>query len=236
MNLRVGTSGYAYDEWKGIFYPEDLPKKDRLRYYGERLNSVEINNTFYRMPKAEMLAGWAEVVPEDFLFVLKASRRITHNGRLKDVADSVAYLWKNAQELGERLGPILFQLPPYLKKDAERLARFLDELPEGMRAVLEFRHESWFDDETFGLLRNAGAALCLADTEPKEGEEPAEPEIVSTADFGYLRLRRCDYEDSDLSVWRERIRAQAWKETFVFFKHEDEAGGPRFAEALLKSW
>src|SRR5438132_13650700 len=153
MNLYVGTSGYSYKEWKGTFYPEDLPDKQMLHFYGERFRTVEINNTFYRMPKPLVLEGWAEEVPADFKFVLKASQRITHMQRLKDADDSVSYLLKVAGALKERLGPLLFQLPPFLKKDLPRLREFLALLRRERRAALEFRHESWFDEEIFGLLR-----------------------------------------------------------------------------------
>src|SRR5688572_2081731 len=162
MNLYVGTSGYSYKPWKGTFYPEDLPDKQMLRYYGERFRSVEINNTFYRMPKAAMLEAWAAEVPAEFKFVIKAPQQITHIKRLKDVGDSVSYLIEVAGALKERLGPLLFQLPPHLKKDAARLREFLALLPSDRRAAIEFRHPSWFDDEVFGLLRDHRAALCIA--------------------------------------------------------------------------
>src|SRR5438874_2552791 len=165
MNLYVGTSGYSYKEWKGPFYPEDLGDKQMLRYYGERFRTVEINNTFYAMPKAPVLEGWASAVPADFKFVLKAPKRITHIQRLKDTGDSVSYLFQVAVALQERLGPILFQLPPNLQKDAARLRAFLALLPSQRRVAFEFRHASWFDDEVLGLLRDHGAALCLAEAE-----------------------------------------------------------------------
>jgi uncharacterized protein YecE (DUF72 family) len=220
MILRVGTSGFSYKEWKGSFYPEDLPQSKFLSYYAQQFSTVEINNTFYRMPKPELLEGWAEQVGEDFRFVLKASRRITHQGRLKDVGDSVAYLYGVAGALGERLGPVLFQLPPYLKKDVERLRDFLGTLPGGARAAMEFRDESWHDPEVFDALRDHGVALCIAET----GEEatPFEP----TADWGYLRLRKVEYEPGELRAWADRIKASGWNETYVFFKHEDEGTGP----------
>ena len=228
MRIRAGTSGFSYKEWKGPFYPEKLPSKEMLGYYAERLSTVEINNTFYRMPKASMLEGWATKVPDDFVFVLKASRKITHTGRLKDVEDSVDYLWSVASTLGPHLGPILFQLPPFLKKDVERLQDFIAILPEGLRAAFEFRHESWFDDDTYTTLRQGGQALCLADT-----ERMVAPEIVSTTDWGYLRLRREDYSDEALRAWKAAIEAQSWDEAFVFFKHEDEGAAPRLAQRLL---
>jgi uncharacterized protein YecE (DUF72 family) len=229
MSLYVGTSGYSYKEWKGTFYPEDLPDKQMLRFYGERFHSVEINNTFYRMPKASVLEGWAEEVPADFRFVLKASQRITHMQRLKDAGDSVAYLLKVAGALKERLGPLLFQLPPYLKKDLPRLREFLALLPRERPAALEFRHESWLDSEVFDLLREHRVALCIA-----EAEEGVEIPFVSTADWGYLRLRRPDYGDTELKVWVKRLRDQTWRDTFVFFKHEEEGMGPKMAKRFLE--
>jgi len=228
MRIRAGTSGFSYKEWKGPFYPEKLPASEMLGYYAERLSTVEINNTFYRMPKTSMLEGWAGKVPDDFVFVLKASRKITHSGRLKDVGDSVDYLWNVAGALGPHLGPILFQLPPFLKKDVERLQDFMATLPEGLRAAFEFRHESWFEDDTYEALRQGSHALCLADTDKIDV-----PEIVSTTDWGYLRLRREDYSDEALHAWKEAIEAQPWKEAFVFFKHEDEGAAPRLAKRLL---
>jgi uncharacterized protein YecE (DUF72 family) len=229
MRLRAGTSGFSYKEWKGPFYPEKLPNKDMLGYYAERLSTVEINNTFYRMPKPAVLEGWAEKVPEDFVFVLKASRRITHHARLKeDSFDSVEYLWKVAGALGPHLGPILFQLPPNLKKDVPRLQSFMGVLPEGLRAAFEFRNDSWLDDEVYGALREAGHALCLA-----EMDDSGSATLTPTTNWGYLRLRREDYSDDDLRAWLDAIRSQPWKEAFVFFKHEDEGAAPRLATRLL---
>src|SRR5438045_6744172 len=184
MNLYVGTSGYSYKEWKGTFYPDELPDKQMLRFYGERFRSVEINNTFYRMPKASVLETWAAEVPADFKFVLKASQRITHKQRLKDAGDSVSYLLEVAGVLKDRLGPLLFQLPPNLKKDVPRLRDFLALLPSQRRAAFEFRHQSWFDDEMFELLRGHQAALCIA-----EAEDDVAIPCAAAADWGYLRLR-----------------------------------------------
>ena len=229
MNLYVGTSGYSYKEWKGTFYPEDLPEKQMLRFYGERFRAVEINNTFYRMPKESVLEAWAADVPADFKFVLKASQKITHIQRLKDVGDSVAYLLKVAAALKERLGPLLFQLPPYLKKDVPRLREFLALLPKEPRVAFEFRHQSWFDDEIFGVLREHQAVLCIA-----EAENDLQIPFVSTADWGYLRLRRPDYGDSALKAWGERVRQQNWREAYVFFKHEEEGKGPQMAKRFLE--
>jgi uncharacterized protein YecE (DUF72 family) len=228
VRVRVGTSGFSYDAWRGSFYPEGLKPGDRLRYYATRLDSVEINNTFYRMPQAAMLEKWRDEVPEDFVFVLKAPQRITHVKRLQATAGpDVLYLLEQAQGLGPRLGPLLFQTPPHLKKDAARLRAFLDLLPAGVRAAFEFRNATWEDDEVRGLLAEKGAALCLADTD--EGPTPA---LHATGRFGYLRLRRAAYDAAALRRWADSLRAQPWDEAFVFFKHEDEGKGPAFAEAF----
>jgi uncharacterized protein YecE (DUF72 family) len=229
MNLYVGTSGYSYKEWKGTFYPDDLPEKKMLHYYGERFRTVEINNTFYRMPKESVLEAWASDVPADFKFVLKASQRITHMQRLKEAEDSVAYLLKVAKALKERLGPLLFQLPPFMHKDAPRLSDFLRLLPPDCRAAFEFRHQSWFDSEIFDLLRAHRAVLCIA-----EAENDLEIPFESTADWGYLRLRRPDYGDPELKTWGERVRQQKWSDAFIFFKHEEEGKGPAMAKRFLE--
>jgi uncharacterized protein YecE (DUF72 family) len=246
MKLRAGTSGYSYKEWKGSFYPDDLPASAMLGYYAERFASVEINNTFYRMPNKSVLEKWSSEVPDGFTFVLKASQRITHQKRLKDAGDEVKYFLDTASVLGPKLGPILFQLPPNAKKNAERLASFLELLPKGQRVAFEFRHESWSDEEIFSLLRGAGAALCHSDAEdddaaedaPAEEEvapiEPIAPKLVATAPFGYLRLRRCLYEDGGLGAWAQRIKAEPWDDVFVFFKHEDEATGPKLAQRFVE--
>jgi uncharacterized protein YecE (DUF72 family) len=230
VRLSVGTSGYSYKEWKGPFYPEDLPAKKMLEFYAERLPAVEINNTFYRMPKRTVLETWAGQVPDGFRFAIKASRRITHFKRLKDVAEETSYLLSTVSALGDRLGILLFQLPPNLKADRERLATFLELLPDKTPTALEFRHPSWFEHEIFETLRDRGAALCCADVQ----DEPA-PEILATGSRGYLRLRRSDYETGDLEAWAERIRAQPWDEAFVFFKHETEGAGPAFASRFLEA-
>jgi uncharacterized protein YecE (DUF72 family) len=223
VKVRVGTSGYSYKEWKGRFYPEDLPAAQMLRFYAERFPTVEINNTFYRMPEEKTLEQWKSQVPDAFRFVLKAPQRITHKKRLADVADDVQYLLRTAEVLGESLGPMLFQLPPYFRKDLARLRDFLSLVPRG-RVALEFRHVSWFDDEVLEALRGRAAALCNAQT-----DETTDREIRSTADWGYLRLRKTDYSDEELRDWSERLRTQPWSEAYVFFKHEDEAKGPQFA-------
>lgn len=228
MRVLVGTSGFSYKEWKGSFYPEDLPADGMLRFYASKLPAVEINNTFYRMPKPALLASWAEQVPDGFRFVLKASQQITHRRRLKDCAQPVAYFFEMATTLGDRLGPALFQLPPNLKKDLPRLSDFLALLPPASRAAFEFRHESWFDDEVFSALSARGACLCIA-----EDEDLATP-LVATAPWGYLRLRRQDYDEAMLAEWAKRIASQAWDETYVFFKHEDGGVGPKLAARLTE--
>jgi len=226
MDLHVGTSGYSYKEWKGTFYPEDLSAKDMLSFYGERLGAVEINNTFYRLPKESVLDGWASQVPASFRFSIKASRRITHFARLKEEArDPTEYLLSTVGALGHKLGVILFQMPPNFKADVERLTAFLEMLPKATPGAFEFRHESWKDPAVYEALRARDMAWVCADTEDSTEDEP----IVSTAPWGYLRLRRPDYSDADLGRWAEQVAATGWERAFVFFKHEDEGAGPRLA-------
>lgn len=230
MKLYTGTSGYAYKEWRGRFYPEDLPQERMLEHYAERLPAVEINNTFYRMPRLGVLEGWAGQVPSGFRFVLKASRKITHFKRLADVEEETGYLLQTAAGgLGAKAGAILFQLPPNFKAHVERLEGFLASLPAPDRAAFEFRHPSWFTDDTYACLEAHGAALCAAETD----EEPA-PERLRTADWGYLRLRKSAYSDAELAAWLDRVRDRGWEEAYVFFKHESEATGPAFARRLLE--
>jgi uncharacterized protein YecE (DUF72 family) len=229
MNLYVGTSGYSYKEWKGTFYPDDLPQQQMLRFYGEHFRSVEINNTFYRMPKADVLERWAAEVPAGFKFVLKASQRITHFNRFKDAGDSLAYLLKVAGSLMQRLGAVLFQTPPDFEQDVSRLREFLTLMPPHTRAAFEFRHQSWFNDEVFQLLREHQAALCIA-----EAENKLEIPFVSTADWGYLRLRRPDYGEPELTRWARKVYQQNWRDAFVFFKHEEEGKGPEMARRFLE--
>ncbi len=226
MDLYVGTSGYSYKEWKGSFYPEDLSPNEMLSFYGEKLNAVEINNTFYRLPKASVLETWADQGREEFRFSIKASRRITHFARLKEEArDPTEYLLETLGTLGSRLGVVLFQLPPNLKVDLERLEGFLKMLPDGTPAAFEFRHDSWRVDEVHDLLRSRAMALVCADTDESGGDEP----IVPTSDWGYLRLRRPGYEDGDLERWSKHVADAGWRRAYVFFKHEDEGAGPRMA-------
>jgi len=226
VELHVGTSGYSYKEWKGSFYPEDLSPKEMLSYYGERMNAVEINNTFYRLPKVSVLESWASQVPEAFRFSIKASRRITHFTRLKEESrEPTEYLLSTVTALGDRLGVLLFQMPPNLKKDAPRLASFLEILPEGTPAAFEFRNETWKDEEIYEALRKRDMAFVCADTDDSDDDEA----LVPTASWGYLRLRRPDYGDIELTRWAERIASLEWQRAFVFFKHEDEGAGPRLA-------
>jgi uncharacterized protein YecE (DUF72 family) len=230
MRLRVGSSGFSYKEWRGSFYPESLSPKKFLEHYAEHFTTVEINNTFYRMPKRELLAGWAERVPADFRFVLKAPQRITHKAKLANAEDDVAHFYAMREALGERAGPVLFQLPPWLRADIPLLEAFLAALPEDARAAFEFRHESWQDEKVTSALRDAGQVLCVAETD----DQTERPELVATADWGYLRLRANDYDDAELDAWCGAIRSQPWSEVFVFFKHEDEGRAPRLAQRLAE--
>jgi uncharacterized protein YecE (DUF72 family) len=230
MLLLAGTSGYSYKEWLGHFYPEHLPAGAMLRYYAEHFSTVEINNTFYRMPAESMLSQWSEQVPEQFAFTLKAPRRITHDKRLREAESNVGEFLRRAAALGNKLGVLLFQLPPYLKKDLPRLRDFLDLLPSGTRVAFEFRHASWQDEEVYELLRSRAAMLCVTDTD--EGDTP----FVVTADCGYVRLRRTHYDDHELRAWVVRIAAQARLRTYVYFMHEDEALGTKFARRLNELW
>ncbi|HET7789715.1 MAG TPA: DUF72 domain-containing protein [Gemmatimonadales bacterium] len=224
MTLYVGTSGYAYKEWKGYFYPEKIAADEMLRFYATKLRTVEINNTFYRMPKEAVVTAWAEQVGPEFRFILKASQKITHFKRLKDVGSELEYFLKAATLLGEKRGPTLFQLPPNMKKDLPRLTDFLALIPKRWRAAFEFRHETWYGEDVYDALRSANAALVLADND--EGPEPA---AVATADWGYLRLRRENYDDAALQGWVTRVTSQQWSDTFVFFKHEEAGAGPAMA-------
>jgi uncharacterized protein YecE (DUF72 family) len=224
MQFFVGTSGFSYKEWKGTFYPEKLPQKDMLKYYGERFSTVEINNTFYRMPRASLLESWAEDVPESFQFVLKAPQLITHRKRLKEVDEPTDKFVSTATILKRRPGPLLFQLPPNFKKDLPRLEAFLDLIDSETRVAFEFRHESWFDDEVVACLRERSCAFCIADM-----EDTPRTDLVDTANWGYVRLRREHYGDADLMAWVEKLNSQGWNEAYVFFKHEDAGTGPKFA-------
>jgi uncharacterized protein YecE (DUF72 family) len=230
MQLLVGTSGYSYKEWKGPFYPSKLPASEMLRFYAQRFRTVEINNTFYRMPDETMLSRWSEQVPNDFAFALKAPRRISHEKRLREAESDITEFVRRAAVLGSKLGPLLFQLPPFMKKDLPRFEEFLGLLPASPRAAFEFRHPSWQDDSVYEALRARRAMFCVADMD--EGETP----LVSTADSGYLRLRREQYDDVELRAWTERIAAQPWSSAYVYFKHEDAGLGAKFAQRFNELW
>jgi uncharacterized protein YecE (DUF72 family) len=218
MKALVGTSGWSYREWKGNFYPPKIRARDMLRYYAEHFSVVEVNNSFYRIPAERVLTDWAEQVPSDFRFVMKASRRITHFGRLKDVDGSLRYFLRAVNPLGQQLGPTLFQLPPTLEKDLDMLRGFLACLPPRWPASLEFRHPSWFADEVYQLLQARDVPLVTVDVDPSEGLSSP---LVATATWGYLRLRRGEYAAAELETWAERIHEQPWREAYVFLKHEE---------------
>ena len=228
MQVRVGTSGWNYPEWKGAFYPSDMKPAGMLPYYARHFSTVEVNNTFYRMPTATVVQGWMAAVPDTFTFVLKAPQRITHFARLRDVDEPVRVFCDTARILGARLGPLLFQLPPNFKADAGRLADLLAQLPPGVRAAFEFRNPTWFADEVYERLSTRNAALCIADND--DGTTPA----MATADWGYLRLRATGYADEDLRGWLATMRriGGRWRDAFVFFKHEDRGTGPALGARL----
>jgi len=230
VQLHVGTSGYNYPAWKGSFYPAKLPAAKMLEYYATKLSTVEINYTFYRMPNPKIVAAWAATVPDGFTFVLKAPQRITHIARLRDIDDALRYFCETAAGLGPKLGPLLFQLPPNFQHDTARLANLLAQLPPGVRCACEFRHDSWFADDTYALLRQYNAALCVADTDQKTTP------VVATADFGYMRLRDEGYSEQDLAEWAGRVRelGHVWQDAFIFFKHEEEGIGPKLAQQFLQ--
>ena len=229
--ILVGTSGYNYPEWKGSFYPEDLPTAKMLPYYADRFQSVEINYTFYRMPTPKLVTGWAGQVPAGFRFTLKAPRRITHDKRLRaaDVADPLRAFIVAATELGPRLGALLFQLPPNFKKDLGVLGEFLTLLPPRVVAAFEFRHDSWLADDVYEALRARNVALCIADSSARETP------IVTTADYAYLRLRDEGYQESDIDRWTDTVRdlASRCTDVFVYFKHEDEGKGALFGQQMM---
>lgn len=224
MKIRSGTSGYSYKEWKGEFYPEKCA--DLLEAYAQRLPTVEINSTFYRIPRKEVVQGWAKKTPESFCFSVKISQRVTHMARLKSVGEPLGYFLDSVRELGPRLGPLLAQLHPQFKKDTGRLRDFLELLPDGARAALEFRHESWLCDETYTLLADKGAALVSSD------EVPELERGVNTADFVYARMRREGYEEAELRALSDRLKASGCTEAFVYFKHETL--GPFLAKRFLE--
>lgn len=225
----VGTSGYNYPEWKGSFYPEKLPASQMLGYYAERFPTVEINYTFYRLPNETLVAGWAAGTPTPYKLTLKAPKRITHDRKLRDVGDLLRTFCHIAGTLGDKLGVLLFQLGPTFKVDLEVFDAFLADLPPGARAAFEFRHASWFDEAVYQRLRARNLALCIADS------EKLSTPMVATASYGYFRLRDEGYVDADLDRWADVIRLHQaqWKDTFVYFKHEEEGKGPEFARRLI---
>jgi uncharacterized protein YecE (DUF72 family) len=230
--ILVGTSGYNYPEWKGSFYPADLPAKKMLPYYAGQFPTVEINYTFYRMPTPKLIAGWRAQVPPTFRFTLKAPKRITHDKRLRpsDVEASLQGFIAAASELGPQMAALLFQLPPNFKKDLPLLAEFLSLLPPKSTAAFEFRNASWLDDAVFEALRAKNVALCIADSETRETP------LVTTADYAYLRLRDEGYGEGDIAKWAETARAlgESAKDVFVYFKHEDEGKGAAFGQHMMR--
>jgi uncharacterized protein YecE (DUF72 family) len=228
--ILVGTSGYSYPEWKGSFYPPTLAAAKMLPFYAQHFGTVEINATFYRMPTAKTVAAWASQVPPHFRFTLKASKRITHDKRLKDVADPVRGFLAAAAELGPQLATVLFQLPPNFKQDLAVFDAYLETLPPGLRAAFEFRHASWWNDEVYARLRARNLALCVADSEARSTP------VVTTADYGYLRLRDEGYQEADIARWAGVVRDldTRLKDVFVYFKHEDEGKGVQFGQRLIE--
>ena len=231
MRLLAGTSGYSFKEWKGSFYPEDIKADAMLGFYASRFPTIEINNTFYRLPKENVLLDWASQVPEQFSFAIKASQRITHHARLKAESESpLQFLLKNTVTLADKLGPILFQLPPNLKKDIERLKNFIGFLPPDRRYTFEFRHETWWDEDTFTVLRDRDIAMCIS--EQAELKCP----VVCTATWGYLRLHKLDYDAAALAEWAKCVAAQNWTDAYVYFKHDEGIGsGPPAVEAFVSA-
>ena len=225
LRLHVGTSGYNFPEWKGSFYPPKLPSSKWLEYYAQQLGTVEINYTFYRMPNAKTIAGWDAATPEGFTFVLKAPQRITHFMRLRNIDDPLRHFCDTVRKLNAKLGAVLFQLPPNFKKDLARLGDLLTLFPADVRAACEFRHASWWSDDVYELLRSTNTALCIADTE--EGTTP----LVTTANFGYVRLRDEGYSPEELQEWKQKVQdlGQSWTDAYIFFKHEEKGMGPKLA-------
>jgi len=230
-NVWVGTSGYNYPEWRGSFYPEKFPTSKMLPYYAERFRTVEINYTFYRTPNEKILAGWNRETPEGFKLTLKAPKRITHDARLKDCAELLQYFLDTAATLGPKLGALLFQLPPFLRKDVGLLDRFLETFPPGVCATFEFRHKSWWDEDVLARLRAKNLALCIADSEALSAP------VEITADYAYFRLRDEGYTPNEIAQWARTIREKtsACSDVFVYFKHEEAGKGPQFARLLLDS-
>lgn len=229
MSLYVGTSGYSYKEWKGKFYPEKLSANEMLSYYAQHFAAVELNNTFYRTPKPEMIENWKTQVTGNFRFSVKASQGITHFRRLKDAGYPTRLMLETISALGDRLGTVLFRLPSDMKKDLDRLEIFLKQLPRDTPVAFDFRNPTWFDDDVYELLRRENRVLVVSDTEDL-------PEVYRerTADWGYMRLRRVKYTKADLRKWIKWMQAQKWKDAYVFFRHEDEGTGPKLAAQFLE--
>ncbi|MGZ4966712.1 MAG: DUF72 domain-containing protein [Chthoniobacterales bacterium] len=230
MNYWIGTSGFQYVEWKGTFYPEDLPTAKMLPYFAERLATTEINYSFHRIPSAKTIEGWWKATPERFRFSLKAPQKVTHWAKLRNCGDTLRYFHQVICDLEKKLGCVLFQLPPTLKKDAALLRDFLADVPDGMRAAFEFRDPGWFSDDIYELLKSKNLALCIADS-----QKLATPEIA-TADYGYLRLRREDYQSSDVARWSDFVKSKAgaWSDAYVYFKHEESGIGPKLAQQMME--
>jgi uncharacterized protein YecE (DUF72 family) len=226
----IGTSGYNYPEWKGTFYPRDLPQGKMLPYYAARFPTVEINYTFYRMPTEKLVSGWAAQTPAPYKLTLKAPRRITHDSRLRNCGPLLAQFCGVAGSLGDKLGALLFQLPPSARKDLPLFEAFLEDLPPGAPAAFEFRHTSWFDDDVFDRLGRRNLALCVADS------EKLSTPLRTTADYAYFRLRDEGYTAADIGRWADTIarEAAACRDVFVYFKHEEEGKGPEFARMLME--
>jgi len=228
-NFHVGTSGFSYDEWRPAFYPDDLKKDAMLPFYAERLPAVELNNTFYRMPSAKMVEKWAAQVPPHFRFAVKASQRLTWTQKLKDCGELLGVLFSVIEPLGERLGCVFYQVPKWVRKDTALLREFLQQQRAGIRIAFEFAHASWNDDDARDALREFQVAVVASDK-----DEAPPPELLDTAPWCYLRLRRSAYSDDDLRSWRDRARARAPAGGFVFFKHEDSCAGPALARRFLE--
>ncbi|MEY2537625.1 MAG: hypothetical protein QOG67_1365 [Verrucomicrobiota bacterium] len=230
MNTWIGTSGFQYAEWKGNFYPEDLSAAKMLPFYAERFRTTEINYTFRRIPAAKTIENWNNLTPEEFRFALKAPQKITHWSKLRDCGDTMRYFHEVVSGLRQKLGPILFQLPPTFKKDTLLLADFINCFPTGLRAAFEFRHDSWFGDDVWEILKTGNVSLCIAET-----EEFVTPSIL-TADYGYLRLRREDYVTSDVEKWTDFVcqQRERWRDVFVYFKHEEAGMGPKLARQMME--
>lgn len=229
MNYWIGTSGFQYTEWKGTFYPEDMPTAKMLPYFAERLPTTEINYTFHRIPSAKTIEGWYKATPGEFRFSLKAPQKVTHWQKLRNCGDTLRYFHQVITDLERKLGCVLFQLPPTLKKDAALLKDFLVDIPDGMRAAFEFREPGWFSDDIYELLKSKNLALCIA-----ESENLSTPQ-VTTADYGYLRLRREDYQSADVTRWAEFVKTKegAWSDAYVYFKHEESGIGPKLAQEMI---